>query len=375
MSKKTVHKKKPILTNEGIGFEWDVTPNYFNKNNSESEDSDKSEENEPKKKKVRKLNVSQRREEQKQEELRLRKVEEELTQIETNPQNADHFDRLVLSNPNSSFIWIKYMACHLQATEVEKARAIAKRALSIIDTREEQEKLNIWTALLNLENLYGTKESFKQTMDEALRSNDEYQIYIKILDIFAESNKLKELEELITKINRKFRDSLDAYLHCATVYFKLNKSGKARFILQKALSNLPTKSRMLIYILHNNILFIIKNYMGDVTMISRFALVENSDGSPEEAQTLFEHVLTSYPSRIDVWSIYVDMLIKSNRIDLARHALERATIQKLAPKKMKSLFNKWMMLEGKYGTSESVDKVKECMNNYVDLILKNKKQC
>lgn len=28
-------------------------------------------------------------------------------------------------------------------------------------------------------------------MDEALRSNDEYQIYIKILDIFAESKKLK----------------------------------------------------------------------------------------------------------------------------------------------------------------------------------------
>jgi len=63
---------------------------------------------------MRKLNKTQQREEQKQEELRLRKVEEELTQIETNPQNADHFDRLVLSNPNSSFIWIKYMACHLQ---------------------------------------------------------------------------------------------------------------------------------------------------------------------------------------------------------------------------------------------------------------------
>jgi len=187
-------------------------------------------------------------------------------------------------------------------------------------------------------------------MDEALRSNDEYQVYIKILDIFAESNKLKELEELITKINRKFRDSIDAYLHCATVYFKINKSGKARFILQKALTNLPTKSH--------------------VTMISRFAIIENSDGSPEEAQTLFEHVLTSYPARIDVWSIYVDMLIKSNRIDLARHALERSTIQKLAPKKMKSLFHKWMMLEEKYGTATSVDKVKECMNNYVNLVLR-----
>lgn len=28
-------------------------------------------------------------------------------------------------------------------------------------------------------------------MDEALRSNDEYQVYIKILDMFAESNKIK----------------------------------------------------------------------------------------------------------------------------------------------------------------------------------------
>jgi len=28
-------------------------------------------------------------------------------------------------------------------------------------------------------------------MDEALRSNDEYQIYIKILEMFAESNRLK----------------------------------------------------------------------------------------------------------------------------------------------------------------------------------------
>jgi len=41
MSKKTMHNKRPILPNEGFGFEWDVTPNYFNKNNSESEDSDK----------------------------------------------------------------------------------------------------------------------------------------------------------------------------------------------------------------------------------------------------------------------------------------------------------------------------------------------
>jgi rRNA biogenesis protein RRP5 len=48
---------------------------------------------------------------------------------------------------------------YFQATEIEKARAVAQRALSTISFREEQEKLNVWCALLNLENLYGSKVS------------------------------------------------------------------------------------------------------------------------------------------------------------------------------------------------------------------------
>ena len=44
-------------------------------------------------------------------------------------------------------------------TEIEKARAIAERALKTINFREEQEKFNVWVALLNLENLYGNAES------------------------------------------------------------------------------------------------------------------------------------------------------------------------------------------------------------------------
>ena len=54
---------------------------------------------------------------------------------------------------------VRYVICILQATEIEKARVVAQRALTTISFREEQEKLNIWCALLNLENLYGTKVS------------------------------------------------------------------------------------------------------------------------------------------------------------------------------------------------------------------------
>lgn len=78
----------------------------------------------------------------KEKELEKQRVEKELCKIETalmdptrQPQSADDFDRLVLSNPNSSILWLQYMAFHLQATEIEKARAVAERALKTISFR------------------------------------------------------------------------------------------------------------------------------------------------------------------------------------------------------------------------------------------------
>lgn len=38
---KNIQKNNQILTKEGIGFEWNVTSNYFNKNNCESDESDR----------------------------------------------------------------------------------------------------------------------------------------------------------------------------------------------------------------------------------------------------------------------------------------------------------------------------------------------
>lgn len=43
------------------------------------------------------------------------------------PRTPDEFERLVRSSPNSSFVWIKYMAFMLSMADVEKARSIAER--------------------------------------------------------------------------------------------------------------------------------------------------------------------------------------------------------------------------------------------------------
>lgn len=56
----------------------------------------------------------------------------------------------------------------------------------------------------------------------------------------------------------------------------------------------------------------------DVNLLVQFAFMESRFDDPERAEALLEKVLASYPRRVDVWTSYVDMLIKGNRIHIAR---------------------------------------------------------
>jgi rRNA biogenesis protein RRP5 len=53
------------------------------------------------------------------------------------PESKDDFERLLIAHPNSSFLWVQYMAFYLQSAAIEPARAIAARALRTIDYRDE----------------------------------------------------------------------------------------------------------------------------------------------------------------------------------------------------------------------------------------------
>jgi rRNA biogenesis protein RRP5 len=120
-----------------------------------------------------------------------KEIEQDLTadlQTKTPESNAD-FERLLLGSPNSSYLWIQYMSFQLQLSEVDKAREIARRALKTINFREEQEKLNVWISLLNLENVYGTDESIEATFKDAARHNDAKTVYLRLAAIFDQSEK------------------------------------------------------------------------------------------------------------------------------------------------------------------------------------------
>ena len=56
----------------------------------------------------------------------------------------------------------------------------------------------------------------------------------------------------------------------------------------------------------------------DVEMISKFAQMEFKLGEPERGKTMFENILSTYPKRTDLWSIYIDMVTKLKEIDGVR---------------------------------------------------------
>ena len=70
---------------------------------------------------------------------------------------------------------------------------------------------------------------------------------------------------------------------------------------------------------------------------------------------MFEGIVTNYPKRMDVWSIYMDMEIKyggDNNQTQARHLFERCLDVdeiKRKPKKMKLVFRKYMEFESAHG--------------------------
>lgn len=70
--------------------------------------------------------------------------------------------------------------------------------LAYVLCREEKEKLNIWVALLNLENLYGTPEALLKVFDEALRQNEPIDVFFKLVTIYQNSEKFEVRKQVVT---------------------------------------------------------------------------------------------------------------------------------------------------------------------------------
>lgn len=106
------------------------------------------------------------------------------------PQSVADYERLLLGQPNSAELWIRYMIFQRELNEVDKARQIARRGLATINLREEKEKLDVWTALLHLENDFGSDDLVEETFKEACQYNDSREVHERMIKIYISSSKL-----------------------------------------------------------------------------------------------------------------------------------------------------------------------------------------
>lgn len=173
------------------GFVWD--PQAANdegaSDESGSEGSDEGEDEDGEGKAEKRKSRRAKRKSRKEKEQEVARREEELLDPNRAPETADDFERLILGSPSSSYIWVKYMAFHLQHGEIDQARDVAERALKTIHFREEAEKLNVWIAYLNLENSYGTQAKLDAVFQRACQYNESKEMHLRMVEIYERSNK------------------------------------------------------------------------------------------------------------------------------------------------------------------------------------------
>ncbi|KAL8916363.1 MAG: hypothetical protein Q9208_008553 [Pyrenodesmia sp. 3 TL-2023] len=262
------------------------------------------------------------------------------------PQSVADFERLLLGQPNSSVLWLSYMAFQLQLGEVDRTREIAERALTTIHIREQDEKLNVWVAMLNLENTYGTEESVNTIFKRACQHCDSLDIHERLISIYIQSGQHEKADALFTTtLSKHGSASPSLWLNAATFYLTtLSAPTRAHALLPRALQSLPQHTH--------------------VDLTRSFALLEYSspNGDPERGRTLFENLLSTFPKKLDLWTVYADAEIKKADKERIRELFERVSKGHWKKKQMQFWFGKWEKWEetsGDAGGREKVEKLAE----------------
>ncbi|TYZ63090.1 hypothetical protein PybrP1_002620 [[Pythium] brassicae (nom. inval.)] len=262
------------------------------------------------------------------------------------PQSADDYERLLAVSPQSSYLWIQYMAFHVSLTEVGLARDVAVRATSAVSFRDEKEKLNVWVAYLNLEHDFGDEASFLRVFNSALKVNHPKRVYLQLVDLYARAQESEDAELTLATMQKKFRKSKQTWLRALQHHVGLGAFAAAAETLQKSLKSLAAHKHLPVILKYGQLMY--------------------ENGELEKARTIFEGILANYPKRMDLWNVYLDKEIKFGAsAALVRSLFARLLAMDFSAKKMKFLFKKFLQFEHEHGDDESVEHVKQLAKDFV----------
>ena len=329
----TSARTAPALQLAG-GLHWSAGPAVENSDTSSDDDASSDEEKRGDKKKRRKEGK--------------RKYQEDLTAdlATKTPETTQDFERLLLGSPNSSYLWIQYASFQLQLGDVAKGREVARRALQVINFREEQEKFNVWIALLNLENAFGSEETLEETYREACAYNDDKTVSLRLAEILEKSGKVDQADEHWKRTAKKFGFSSHVWTEYHRFLLRAGRSDDARVMVAKSMQSLEKKKH--------------------VETVVGYALNDFRIGDAERGRTVFEGLVDTYPKRLDIWWQYVDQETRAGNAAQVRDLFERILSLKQSSKKVRSVLKKWLAFEKKHGDQAAQTAVLDRARRFVE---------
>jgi rRNA biogenesis protein RRP5 len=294
-----------------------------------------------------------RRKEKKAREEALRVRERALAAGNSTPHSEADFQRLLVGSPNSSYLWIAYMAHLAGLGEPAQARAVAERALSgqpgSISYREQREQLNVWVAWMNLEAAYGEEPrdaAVGRVFAAACKQSDHKALHLALVGTHQRAGRKDAATAAAGALTRAFRTSCKAWLRAFSLHLGCENPGAARGCLDAAVQALPKRKH--------------------AKFLVAAGLAEFRIGDPERGRALLEGVLAAQPRRADVWNVYLDAEAKHGGDTLRARALfQRAVCCGLPPKRCKPLFKKFLAWERANGEAADVARVKQMAAEYV----------
>jgi rRNA biogenesis protein RRP5 len=235
------------------------------------------------------------------------------------PKTPMEFEKAILISPMSSYLWIRYAAFMIEKEGLDASRQILQRAIRKIEVSEEREKLNVYLAIINLENEYGDSDSLEAVIKSAMEANNPEIILRHKYKKELSKQDLEEAEETLKVMCKRFHKNIENWvLYCTFLLKESQDEEAARDLLDKA-----------------------KQSLGQSFDIEkRFAALEYQFGNPERGRTMLESLISEKPKRADVWHIYIDLEIKHGDSEYVRDLFERVLSLSLSSKVKESFSHK-----------------------------------
>merc|ERR1719183_682770 len=167
------------------------------------------------------------------------------------------------------------MSFLLDQTEINRARQVGERALKLIDLSQQEERFNVWSAMLSLERVHGDDITRDACFRRAVQGSDSKEVFIHLAEMHEHGADTERANAAFEAAAQKFRQHSDVWSSWLSALMARGDQPSAKATLQRAMDALPRS-------LHAD-------------MVSKFAQLEFRHGSVERGRTNFDCLLASYP--------------------------------------------------------------------------------